>query len=212
MSRRFLKCLRANSLFCSPKKTNLSTIDFKFLSYRISRKEIKPNEDKVKKVLKWLRSTSATDVRGLLGMVWYIANHLPELARHTSVLTSLTTKEAERNFVWRDHHSLAFDMIEKLVLSPEVLTVIDHNNIEDDEIFVACDASDTCTGAVLSYGKSLQTAPSVAFESQQLRGAELNYPVHEKDLSSIIRALKKWRTDLLGVPILIYTDLENFDE
>jgi len=42
----------------------------------------------------------------------------------------------------------------------------------------------------------------------------LNYPVHEKELLAIIQALQKWRADLLGAPVLIYTDhqtLENFD-
>src|ERR1700683_4868967 len=50
--------------------------------------------------------------------------------------------------------------------------------------------------------------------SMQLKGTEKNYPVHEKELLAIIRALKKWRSDLLGMPIHVYTDhrtLENFD-
>ena len=45
------------------------------------------------------------------------------------------------------------------------------------------------------------------------KGAQLNYPVHEKEMLAIIRALTKWRVDLLGVPFLVYTDhkiLENF--
>jgi hypothetical protein len=48
----------------------------------------------------------------------------------------------------------------------------------------------------------------------QLKAAEKNYPIHEKELLAIIRALKKWRADLLGLPIYIYTDhktLENFN-
>lgn len=48
----------------------------------------------------------------------------------------------------------------------------------------------------------------------QLKGAEKNYPVHEKELLAIIRALKKWRADLLGTHFYVYTDhrtLENFD-
>ncbi|TFY53312.1 hypothetical protein EVJ58_g9520 [Rhodofomes roseus] len=47
----------------------------------------------------------------------------------------------------------------------------------------------------------------------QLKGPELNYPIHEKELLAVIRALKKRRADLLGMPILVYTDhwtLENF--
>lgn len=82
-----------------------------------------------------------------------------------------------------------------------------------NKIFVCTDASDFCTGAVLLYGPSLETARPVAFESAQLKAAELNYPVHEKELLAIVRALKKWRVDLLGAPFTVYTDhrtLENF--
>ena len=48
----------------------------------------------------------------------------------------------------------------------------------------------------------------------QLKGAEKNYPVHEKELLAIVHFLKKWRADLLGIPIIVYTDhrtLENFN-
>jgi RNase H-like domain found in reverse transcriptase len=48
----------------------------------------------------------------------------------------------------------------------------------------------------------------------QLNAAQKNYLVHEKELLAVIRALRKWRADLLGSPILIYTDhrtLENFN-
>jgi hypothetical protein len=46
------------------------------------------------------------------------------------------------------------------------------------------------------------------------KGAELHYPVHEKEMLAIIRALRKWHVNLIGSPFLIYTDhktLENFD-
>ena len=46
------------------------------------------------------------------------------------------------------------------------------------------------------------------------KGAKLNYPVHEKELLAIIRALKKWQIDLLGSPFFVYMDhktLENFN-
>ena len=41
-----------------------------------------------------------------------------------------------------------------------------------------------------------------------------NYPVHEKELLAIVCALKKWRSDLQGIPIVVYTNhqtLQNFD-
>ena len=53
----------------------------------------------------------------------------------------------------------------------------------------------------------------MAFDSMQLKGAK-NCPVHEKELLAIVHALKKWRLDLLGIPIQVYTNhrtLQNFD-
>ena len=54
----------------------------------------------------------------------------------------------------------------------------------------------------------------MAYNSQAFKGAELNYPVHEKELLAIIRALAKWRTDLLGYKFKVWTDhhtLEHFN-
>jgi len=84
----------------------------------------------------------------------------------------------------------------------------------DYKIYVTTDASDKCSGAVLSFGPSWEAARPVAFDSMTFKNAELNYPVHEKELLAIIRALKKWRVDLLGSLFFIYTDnktLENFN-
>ena len=39
-----------------------------------------------------------------------------------------------------------------------------------------------------------------------LKAAELNYPVHEKELLAVLRALRKWKVDLLGSEFLVYTD------
>lgn len=61
-------------------------------------------------------------------------------------------------------------------------------------------------GAVLSFGKTWESTRPVAFESIQLKGPELHYPVHEQEMLSIMRALMKWRVNLLGTHIHIYTD------
>ena len=66
---------------------------------------------------------------------------------------------------------------------------------------------------MLSFGPSRELARPVAYESRTFKGAELNYPVHEKELLAIIHALRKWRTDLLGFQFEVWTDhqtLEHF--
>jgi RNase H-like domain found in reverse transcriptase len=143
-------------------------------------------------------------VRAFLGLVRYIADFLPLLADHTSMLTPLTHKTADSEFpVWNTAHQTAFDAIKSLIVSRDCLTSIDHDQMGKNHIFVTCDASDCRTGAVLSYGLTWETAWPVAFNLIALKSAQLNYPVYEKELLAIIRALQKWRSDLLGAPITI---------
>ena len=152
---------------------------------------------------------TATNVRGFLGLTRYIAAFLPALAEHTSVLsllTPLTTKECDREFlIWEPEHQKAFDAIKALVTGTGCLTAIDYED-KTKKIFVTTDASERRTGAVLSFGDTWETACPVAYDSYQLNSAEKNYPVHEKELLTIIKALKKWPTSLLGIHFEIFTD------
>ncbi len=212
--RTVLLALRKASLFCSDKKTALFLTNVDFLGHHISPKGVEADPKKIDKILNWPRPRNTTQLRSFLGLVRYVASFLPNLADFTAVLTPLTTKDAELHFPpWTDDHQTAFDGIKKLVCSRECLTVIDHDNLGDNCIFVSCDASDLRTGGMLSVGPSLESARPVAFDSMQLKDAELNYPVHEKELLAIVRALKKWRVELLGVHFTVFTDhrtLENF--
>jgi len=199
--------LQNANLLCSIKKMELFCTEIDFLGHHISARGIEPNAAKIQRIMDWKSPRSAKEVRSFLGLVRYIATFLPKLAEHTRVLTPLTAKGCNAAFPkWTVEHELAFRAIKDLVLSADCLTTIDHTNPGKNRIFVTCDSSDWRTGAVLSFGETWETARPVAFDSQQLNSAQLNYPVHEKELLAIIRALTKWRVDLLGSEILIYTD------
>lgn len=212
--RTILTALRAARLYCNPKKTRLYCASIDFLGHRISTNGIEADSRKVDRILSWPRPRSATDVRRFLGLVRYLASFLPNLATHTALLTRLTTAEANRSFpMWTSEHQFAFEAIKAIVVSRDCLTTIDHSDTTK-KIFVTTDASDFRSGAVLSFGDTWETARPVAFDSMTFKGAELNYPVHEKEMLAIIRALRKWRADLVGSPFTIFTDhktLENFD-
>ena len=145
----------------------------------------------------------------------YLADFLPPLTEHTGILTELTTKNSEKKFpAWTKHYQDSFNAIKAIVVSRECLTTIDLTKLPDHKIFVTTDASDKHSGTVLSFGTTWASARPVAFDSMTFKGTELNYPVHEKELLAIIRALKKWWVDLLGSPFFIYTDhktLQNFN-
>jgi len=104
------------------------------------------------------------------------------------------------------HRQRAFQNIKDIILSSECLTTIDHDNMAGRKIFVTCDASNRRTGACLSFGETWETACPVAWDSVQLLTAERNYPTHEKEMLAIVRALKKFRADLLGTHFTVCTD------
>ena len=149
-----------------------------------------------------------------LGLVRYLATFLPQLAEYTRTLDTLTKKECDKEFPeWTETHQHAFDSIKELATSTECLTTIDYTKMPDYKIFVTMDASDYGSGAVLSFSPSYDMARPVAYDSRTFKGAKLNYPVHEKEMLAIVRALKKFRTDLLRHQFEVWTDhktLEHF--
>ncbi|KAG9218260.1 hypothetical protein CCMSSC00406_0005941 [Pleurotus cornucopiae] len=205
--RAVLDALRAASLYCSLKKMSLFCTELDFLGHHISQKGIHADATKAVKISQWPQPRTVTDVRQFLGLVRYLSVFLPGLASLTAVLTPLTNKAAWQDPVdWSPRHQQAFNEIKKLVLLRDCLTVIDHDNPGDNKIFVTTDASDLGTGAVLSFGPDWKSARPVAFESKQLNDAEKNYPTHNKEMLATVRALRKWRTDLLGASFEVYTD------
>jgi hypothetical protein len=207
--------LQEHCLHLNKKKCVLFQDEIEFLGHKISARGIEACSSKCEKILKWPRPKTARDVRSFLGIVRYIAVYLKDLAEHTAVLTPLTSKEYNESLPeWTQEHEYAFAAIKALVVSRKCLTVIDHDNPGDNRIFITTNASDRRTGGVLSWGPTWESSRPVAFDSMQLSPPQRNYPVHEKEMLAIVRALEKWRNEVLGCPVTVYTDhrtLEYFE-
>jgi hypothetical protein len=68
-----------------------------------------------------------------------------------------------------------------------------------------CDASDYAVGAVLGQTKDKKHYV-IAYASKTLTGAQLNYATTEKELLAVVFAIDKFRSYLVGVKIIVYTD------
>ncbi|CAI7792750.1 unnamed protein product [Closterium sp. NIES-53] len=53
------------------------------------------------------------------------------------------------------------------------------------------------------HGRGLQP---IVYLSKKLHGAELNYPIHDKEALAIVTAFKAWRCYLEGAKATVYTD------
>lgn len=205
--RKVMKILEEAWLYCNKKQTKLFAFEIDFLGHTISTNGITADNQKVNKILEWPQLHSANEVHAFFGLEHYLLVFLPKLTVQTDVPTPLTSKEADKHFTrWDACHAVAFQEIKYIVFGCDCLTIIDYNVLDDNKIFVTTDASKQCSGAILSFCPTWESAQPVAFDSSTFKGAELNYPVHEKELLAIVCALKKWHSKLFGCPLLIYTD------
>lgn len=110
--RTVLSALRAAGIFCNRLKTELFQLEITFLGHVISPKGIQADPRKCERVVNWPIPTTASNVRGFIGLTRYLSTFLPGLAEHTSILTPLTTKEADKSFpLWTEDHQRAFEAI-----------------------------------------------------------------------------------------------------
>ncbi|PUE80043.1 hypothetical protein C7Y64_22575 [Xanthomonas vasicola pv. vasculorum] len=116
-------------------------------------------------------------------------------------LTDLLKKDVE--WCWETKHQTAFEAVKESLLKAPVLALPDSGK----PFSVVCDASDFAIGCALLQADDAGRERVIAFESRQLKAAERNYPVHDKELLAMKYALVKFRVHLLGSkPFVVYTD------
>jgi hypothetical protein len=114
-------------------------------------------------------------------------------------LTALLHKD--QAFHWDTPEQEAFETLKDKLISAPVLLLPDPTK----PFTVTTDASDFAIGAVLTQDHGRGEQP-VAYESRKLSPAELNYPVHEKELLAIVHAIRLWRMYLEGQKFTVITD------
>ena len=81
----------------------------------------------------------------------------------------------------------------------------------DRPISVVCDASDFSIGCALLQTDVEGLERVIAFDSRQLKAAEKNYPVHDKEPLTTKYALVKFRVHLLGSkPFVVYMIMRRY--
>ncbi|GMF62045.1 unnamed protein product [Phytophthora fragariaefolia] len=97
----------------------------------------------------------------------------------------------------------AFDAVKQGLTGAPILAVVD----QDRPFHVVCDASEFTIGCALMQHDHEGRDRVVYYQSRELKPAERNYPVHNKELLAMKYALAKLRVYLLGSrPFVIYTD------
>ena len=101
--------------------------------------------------------------------------------------------QKDKAFTWGSVEANAFASLKTHFTTTPILAYPDNNC----QFRLETDASDFGTSAVLSIQKDDKWHP-VTFSSHTMSLEERNYPVADKEMLSVIRALEQWRHYLEG--------------
>ncbi|KAG2867486.1 hypothetical protein PC113_g1939 [Phytophthora cactorum] len=183
--RRVLEVMRANMLYAS--------ID--------NNVGVRADPEKVKAVAAWPTPRSQKNLRKWLGLANYLHKYSAGYAGLARPLSDLLKKDSD--WRWERQHQDAFESIKASLQQAPILVLPGETKL----FSVVCDASDYAIGCALLQNDTDGHERVISFQSSQLKAAERNYPVHDKEQLAMKYALVKFRVHRLGShPFVIYTD------
>ena len=197
--REVFQILRKHQLYAKITKCDFLKKQVEFLGHVVSDRGLAVDPHKIEAIQHWPQPANIHELRSFLGLATYYRKFVQNFSKLATPLTNLLSKEKAYN--WTQAQDDAFGQLKKALTSTPVLALPDPNL----PFIVTTDASDTAIGAVLSQDQGKGDQP-IAFESRKLSPAELNYPIHEKELKAIVHALIVWRIYLEGRPFTVITD------
>lgn len=189
-----LQTLRAHQLFAKMSKCSFAQHSISYLGHIISRNGVATDSEKTHVMSAWPTPTSATELRGFLGLTGYYRKFVQSYGLLAKPLTNLLTK---KGFVWSQQAEQAFQQLKKAMISTPVLALPDFAL----PFTVETDACATGVGAVLS-----QNGHPIAYLSKALGINNSKLPVYEKEFLAVMMAVDKWRPYLQRGPFTILTD------
>ena len=192
-----LQTLRKESLYANMKKCTFGVDKVVFLGFVVSSKGVHVDETKIEAIKTWPQPTNLQQVRSFLGLAGFYRRFVKNFSTIVAPLHALSKKNAP--FVWGSLQSTAFDELKSLLTHAPILALPNF----DKTFEVHCDASGTGIGGVL-----MQEKRAIAYFSEKLSGAQLNYPIYDKELYALVRVLHVWEHYLRPHEFVIHTDHE----
>lgn len=138
-----------------------------------------------------------SEARSFHGLASFYRRFVKDFSSIAAPLTAIIKKDVK--FEWDDAQDKAFQLLKYKLTHAPILSLPSF----DKTFEVECNASGVGIGAVL-----IQEGRPIAYFSEKLDGAALNYSTYDKELYALIRALETWQHYLRPKEFVIHTDHE----
>ena len=196
--RQVLQVLRKERLFANIKKCDFCKDELVFLGFVVSAAGIKVDQAKVQAIKEWPVPTSITQVWSFHGLASFYRRFVKDFSTIAAPLNEVVKKNV--GFKWGEVQEKSFNLLKEKLCNAPLLVLPNFSKTFEIE----CDASGVGIGAVL-----MQEGRPIAYFSEKLNGAALNYPTYDKEMYALVRALETWQHYLMPKEFVIHTDHES---
>ena len=196
-----LEALKEAGLTANPKKCKWGGHAIEFLGHWVGAGSMTIPSHKVEALVNYQKPQTKRGLRAFIGSVSFYRRNINQLARHTAVLTPMTTKQAPQRLEWTAEGECAFKFICDFFCTTPVLCI----PVESDIFSIVMDASGRGIGGVLQVQRGVDWQPA-AYYSRQLRGAEHRYSATELKALALMETVAHFGHYLYGRQFMAFTD------
>jgi len=194
-----LNRIRQANLRLKAEKCTFAAEELQFLGHVVGKEGVKPDPEKVDKIVNYPVPKNIRELRGILGLFSYYRRFIKDFSKKADALYELLKKETA--YSWTDKQQEAFEELKKAITTAPVVRYPDF----EKPFLLYTDASLTGLGAVLAQ-KEGKEEYVIAYASRTLSAAERNYGITELECLAIVWAVKYFRYYVYGSKLTIITD------
>ena len=186
--------LRFNKNKCSFLQDKLT-----YCGHVLTKDGVQQSPDKIAAVINAPAPKNVSQLKSVIGMVMYYANHLPNVSTVMHPLYKLLKKN--QKWVWDQKCDQAFKAVKEMIAADTCLVHFD----PEKTITLAADASPYGLGAILSHRTETGEKP-ICFALRTLTQAEQNYSQLDREGLALVWAVKKMYDYIYGRKFILITD------